>query len=378
MVHVSDNPSQPHGTAKGPAEPWVQATASPGLTAWLHDRHVSVAATTYQANKLCLFGLSRDERLCLFERTFPRCMGLATDAASQTLWLSSQFQIWRLENVLAPGQCEGEFDRLYVPRVGYVTGDIDVHDLAIDSQGQPLFVNTLFSCLASVSDRLNFTYLWRPEFITQLAAEDRCHLNGLAMDAGRPRYVTLGARCDTREGWREQRSTGGCVIDVQSGQVVAEGLAMPHSPRLVDGRLWLLEAGSGHLGYVDLARGKFERVTFCPGYARGMAIVGHWAVIGTSLARHEKTFQGLPLDDEFARRGEQPCCGLHVVDLQTGKIVHWLHLEGKLHELYDVVALAGVRRPKAYGFQTDEIRFHVAFEEGGQAHSWRAANRSQT
>jgi uncharacterized protein (TIGR03032 family) len=157
---------------------------------------------------------------------------------------------------------------------------------------------------------------------------------------------------------------------------VADGLSMPHSPRLLkDERLWLLEAGSGHLGYVDLATGRFERVAFCPGYARGMALVGKYAVVGTSLARHEQTFQGLPLEDELQRRGAEPRCGLYVIDLDSGTIAHWLRLEGKVHELYDVIALAGVRRPKAYGFQTNEIRFHVVFDDHGQVRSWKGQPR---
>ena len=51
--------------------------------------------------------------------------------------------------------------------------------------------NTLFSCLAAASPTHTFRPLWRPPFVSRLAPEDRCHLNGLALRDGEPRYVTI-------------------------------------------------------------------------------------------------------------------------------------------------------------------------------------------
>ena len=240
---------------------------SRGLIDWLDRQRVSLAFTTYQSNKLFLIGRRENGQLSAFERTFERCMGLWSDG--QTMWLTSQFQIWRLENVLAAGTIANGFDRLYVPRVGYVTGDVDAHDIAVTSEGHLLFVNTLFSCLATVSQRDNFQPLWRPSFISKLAAEDRCHLNGLAMENGEPRYVTACSRSDVGDGWRDRRGDGGCVLDVATSEAVVSGLSMPHSPRMYRGRLWLLNSGCGEFGWVDTTRGVFEPVALCPGYARG-------------------------------------------------------------------------------------------------------------
>ena len=145
---------------------------------------VSLAFTTYQTGKLCFVGNKSDGQLAVFERSFQRSMGLCADSAAQTLWMSTQFQLWRFENVLQEGASEGEFDRLYVPRVGYTIGDLDAHDVATQADGRLLFVNTLFSCLATTSERLSFNCVWRPSFISKLAAEDRCHLNGLALENG--------------------------------------------------------------------------------------------------------------------------------------------------------------------------------------------------
>lgn len=355
------------------AEPKLQLLASRHFTTWLAEQRVSLALSTYQSNKLFLVGRQPDGQLSGFERTFARCMGLWSDG--QTIWLTSQFQVWRLENALQPEELADGFDRLYVPRVGYVTGDVDAHDIAPDAQGQPIFVNTLFGCLATVSERDSFRPLWRPPFVSKLAAEDRCHLNGLAMGEGLPRYVTACAAADVADGWRDQRTSGGCVIDVASNQIVARGLSMPHSPRLAGQRLWLLDSGAGYFGFLEPEQGTFERVTFCPGYARGLALVGNYAVVGLSKPR-EQTFTGLPLDDELKLRGATSRCGLHVIDLTSGEVVHWLRVEGSVEELYDVVALPGVVRPKAFGFKTDEIRRQVWFQDEGKTTHWSATDRS--
>jgi uncharacterized protein (TIGR03032 family) len=198
-----------------------------------------------------------------------------------------------------------------------------------------------------------------------LVAEDRCHLNGVALDSGRVRYVTAVAPTDAAEAWRERRRDGGCVLEVPAGRIVASGLSMPHSPRMDRGRLWLVESGTGHLGSINLATGTIDRLTFCPGYLRGLAFVGDFAVVGLSRPRHDRTFTGLALDDELTRRGEEAVCGLDVIDLRTGEVVHWLRLAEPVRELYDVAVLPGVVRPMALGFKTDEIeRMVVAGEEG--------------
>jgi uncharacterized protein (TIGR03032 family) len=288
-------------------------------------------------------------------------MGLWADG--QTLWLSTLYQIWRFENALRPGETHQGHDRLYVPRVGYTTGDLDVHDLAVDAGGRVVFVATLFGCLATLSTRYSFTPLWRPPFVSKLAAEDRCHLNGLALADGRPRYVTAVSTSDVVDGWRDRRRDGGCLVEVLSGRIVASGLSMPHSPRLYRGRVWLLNSGTGMLGSVEPGDGTFEPLTFCPGYLRGLASCGDYAVVGLSRPRQDKTFGGLALDGELSRRGAEARCGLQVIDLRSGDVAHWLRIEGMVRELYDVVVLPGVSRPMALGFKTDEIQRMIVVDD---------------
>lgn len=334
--------------------PSLEINSSRQFNAWLAERDISLAFTTYQAGKLFLIGLQSTGQLSVFERTFERCMGLCINSSS--LYMSSLYQLWRFENILLPGQVHNGYDCLYVPQVGYITGDLDVHDVAIGEAHKIIFVNTLFSCLATISERHSFIPLWQPPFISRLAAEDRCHLNGLAMRDGQPRYASAVSQSDVADGWRDRRNDGGCLIDVNSNEVVLSGLSMPHSPRWHQGKLWLLNSGTGFFGYADLDRGAFEPVTFCPGYLRGCAFSGDFAVVGISKPRNNKTFSGLRLDENLNARDAEPRCGLLIIDLRTGDIVHWLRIEGIVEELYDVTILPGVRRPMAIGFKTDEIR----------------------
>jgi len=339
-------------------------TSSRNFVRWLASSGSALAFTTYQAGKLFLLGVNPDGRLSVFERTFPRSMGLAVSDDGRTLALASQYQIQRFDNVLPVGCRSSEgFDAVYAPHAGWITGDIDAHDVGFGADGRPLFVNTLFACIATVSDGHSFKPLWKPSFVSRLAAEDRCHLNGMAVQGGKPRYATAVSRSDIADGWRDRRVDGGVLIDIESDEIVVDGLSMPHSPRLHDDRLWLLNSGTGEFGFADVAAGKFNPVAFCPGYARGLAFLGGQAVIGLSLPRDNRTFSGLPLDEALNGRDTAARCGLAVIDLATGDMTAWVRLEGIVRELYDVAVLSNVSRPSIVGFRTDEVKRVISIDE---------------
>lgn len=339
-------------------------TATRHLTGWLADNHISLAFTTYQSSKLFFIGTNENQELSVFERTFNRCMGLHVAGDGHTLHISTLYQLWRLEQSLRPGDRYKGYDAVYIPQLAYTTGDLDVHDIGMGTDGKPIFVNTLFSCLATVSETHSFRPLWQPPFISKLAPEDRCHLNGLAMEKGEPRFASSISTADIADGWRDHRRGGGVVISVPDGQIVTAELSMPHSPRLAHGRLWVLNSGTGHFGYIDIDDGRFEPVCFCPGYLRGMSIHERFAVVGLSLQRENRNFSGLDLDDELLRRNAVPRCGLLVIDLDTGEIVHSMRIEGKVEELYDVAVIPGIRRPMAIGLKNRDIQRTITVEEG--------------
>jgi uncharacterized protein (TIGR03032 family) len=352
----------PPPAAAAPEEKFA-LTSSRHFPDWLARAGASLAFTTYQAGKLFLIGLKAGGRLAVFERTFARCMGLGVSSDARSLLLATQYQLLRFDNVVPRGGAHGEHDAVFSPHVAWITGDVDAHDVAIASDGRPVFVNTLFSCVATVSEGASFKPLWRPPFVSKLAPEDRCHLNGLALEDGQPRYVTLVANSDVADGWRDRRADGGMLMDVATGEPLLRGLSMPHSPRLHEGRLWLLNSGAGELGFLDRDAKKFVPVAFCPGYARGLAFAGPFALVGLSLARENRTFQGLPLDGALASRGAEPRCGLLVIDIRNGDTVEWVRIEGVVRELFDVAVLPGVRNPAAIGFVSDEIQRVISIDE---------------
>jgi uncharacterized protein (TIGR03032 family) len=340
----------------------IDLKGSPDFPKWLDQSGFSLALTTYQTNRLLLLGSNGDGTFSGFERLFDRPMGLHAGADGERLTMATRYQIRELANVLSPDETHEGYDRVYVPRRAHTTGELDAHDLHRTSEGRIFFVNTRFSCVATPSDTHSFRPVWTPPFVSQISPEDRCHLNGLALQDGRPRYATAVSRSDVAAGWRDRREGNGIVIDVETGEIVTGGLTMPHSPCLRNGELYLINAGTGDLGRVDRDTGQFEPIAFVPGFGRGLAVRDGHAIVGLSEPRRDEVFQDLPLGRRLEEKGASPRCGLFVVDLDTGTTAHWLTFRNVVSELYDVVVLPGVRRPMALGFKTDEIQRFITVE----------------
>ncbi|WP_395694108.1 TIGR03032 family protein [Nocardioides sp.] len=318
----------------------------------LQDVACSVLVSTYQAGQVVAVGVA-DEQLHLAFRRFDRAMGVAVGPGA--LAVGGKDQVWLLRDTpgLAPQlPPAARFDRCWLPRSSVVTGPIACHEVAWGraDDGEPdlWVVNTRFSCLAGLDDRHSFVPRWRPPFVSALAPEDRCHLNGVAMRDGRPAFVTVMARSDEAGGWRASRNETGTVLDVGSGEAVTSGLAMPHSPRWHDGRLLVLNSGFGRLEQVDVASGRREVVAALPGYARGLAVHGHLAFVGLSRIRETAVFGGSPI----AAYHEQLRCGVGVVDLRTGATVATLQFENGVEEIFDVQVVPDTRCPT---FGDDEV-----------------------
>ena len=349
--------SQGEETAK-PAEEAVTYSMSPGLSAFLGAQRIALAISSYQSGKFYLLGQNVDGGLMVHERFFRKAMGVCVPD-KDTILLATLFQVLKFKNVLDPGQqINNVYDACYVPREISVTGELDAHDIGLLADGRPVFVNTLYNCLATPSDRHSFTPLWKPHFVSKIIKEDRCHLNGLAMQDGAPRYVTAVSKSDTIDGWRDRRFDGGIVVDVQSGEIVIGGLSMPHSPRLYRGKLWILNSGTGEIGWIEPGPkaddAKFHVLAFCPGFVRGLAFHGKYAFVGLSKPRYQR-FEGLALDKKLAETDSEPWCGVQMIDLDTGACVHWFRIDGPVAELYDLGVVPGVVRPMSLGFATNEI-----------------------
>jgi len=333
----------PEAAADKPAEPAEEPLRSvhtgnfPGL---LNQLGISLLVTTYQAGKLIVVR-TQEGKLNTHFRTFQQPMGLA--ANQHRICLGTKYNVIDLRN--QPDVCKkldppDAHDACYLPRAAHFTGDIRIHEIAWG--GNELWiVNTRFSCLCTLDHEHSFVPRWRPPFVTALSPEDRCHLNGLAIVDGRPKYVTCLGETDTAGGWRQNKRDGGMLLNVDTGKILLRGLSMPHSPRKYNDKLWLLESGEGSLARVNLQAGKLETVTKLPGFTRGLDFCGPLAFIGLSQVRETATFSGLPLTDRL----EERTCGVWVVDLRDGRTVAFLRFEAAVQEIFAVQVLHGVRYP---------------------------------
>lgn len=334
---------------------------SAGLADWMLAQQISLAFTSYQTGQLIVAGVGPDGRLSFNQQQYARVTGLCYDRGR--LLVGSMFQIWRLENTLRPGQyANNAFDMALVPRTAHSVGYVDTHELAFAADGQIIFVNSRYSCLATIDEVHSFRPVWRPGFISKLAPEDRCHLNGLAIDDGAPRFVTVAGLSDEKDGWRADRQGGGAVIDVASGEVVVNGLSMPHSPRVHGGALWLLDSGRGQIVRLDIDSGTSEDIAFCPGFLRGLAFHNHFAIVTVSMAREGK-FKDLAIQTGLEDRRVEAQCGILIVDTRTGSTVHSILLGGPFTEMFDVAILPGVRNPMTVGPATVEMIGAVSIGE---------------
>jgi uncharacterized protein (TIGR03032 family) len=325
-------------------------TQTDGFVDLLQRLGAALLVSTYQANKLLAVRVA-GSGLSTLVRTFDRPMGIAVGGRRLALGTRSQVWMYRDAPDIAPRiEPVGRHDACYLPRTAHVTGDIGVHEVAW--VGEELWmVSTRFSCLATLSSEYSFVPRWRPPFISALVAEDRCHLNGLAVVDGAPRFVTALGTTDRRDGWRADKPRGGCVIDVPSGEFVTRGLSMPHSPRWHEDQLWVLESGTGSVLRVDRASGARESVAGLPGFTRGIALAGPYAFVGLSKIRPTSAMDGV----QIAERRAELKCGVAAVDLRSGRVEGFVEFRSAVEEIFDVQLIPGVRFPEVVGFQKDDV-----------------------
>src|SRR3954469_22851856 len=326
----------PNGTADPEPLRAVHTANFPGL---LRQLAASLLVTTYQAGKLVMV---RDEgdHLNTHYRSFQSPMGLALADGGSKLAIGTTIQVWEFRDnrdVARRLEPAGRHDACFLPRRSHVTGNVQIHEMAYGAGRELWFVNTRFSCLATLDAESSFVPRWRPSFVSELEPSDRCHLNGLGMVDGKPKYVTALGETNTPAGWRANKAKGGLLMDVDSGEILCRGLSMPHSPRWYGGRLWVCESGSGTLGTVDLNTGKYEAVAAVPGFTRGLDFVGDLAFVGLSQVRESAVFSGIPITERLAP--EERTCGVCVVDLRTGEVVALLKFTSGVQEVFAVALL---------------------------------------
>jgi uncharacterized protein (TIGR03032 family) len=314
----------------------------------LDELGISLLVTTYQAGKLVALR-SDNGVLNTHFRSFTKPMGLALRGPQ--LAIGTQHEVWEYHanNAVAVRmEPVGKCDMCFMPRVGHVTGNMQIHEM--EWVGDELwFVNTMFSCLAVRSIQYSFLPKWQPPFITALAPEDRCHLNGLGLRDGQIRYVTALGHSDKPNGWRERKKDGGILMDVTTNEILVEGLSMPHSPRWYNDQLWALESGAGTIGVVDIASKKYRPIGEVPGFSRGLDFCGPVAFIGLSQVRESAIFSGIPITE----RTQERICGVWAVDIRSGQTLGWVKFEDAVQEIFAVRVVPGVKWPDLVNHDND-------------------------
>lgn len=364
-----------------PRQAVIDYSATAGLARRLAEFGCAIAFTSYQSNLLYLLGAKPDGGLHIHQTRIARPMGLRYRGNGEFL-LGAGSQIIRYVNVLGPGEAANDlYDACFVPRQIHVTGNLDAHDVGFGPGGTPYFVATRYNCLAAVDPRDSFAAVWVPPFITEIVDEDRCHLNGLAMDGDRPAFASAVSRSNTVDGWRDRRADGGVIIDIETGSIVCDGLSMPHSPRLYRGELWVLNAGTGEFGRIvkpaDGGVGRFEPVCFCPGFLRGLGFVGDYAILGLSKPRY-KRFEGLDLERRLKDADSEPWCGIQMIDLRSGRCAEWFRIDGAVAEIYDVEVFPGTGRAMAVGPSAPELATLITHQPVALASFPAGKDRSKT
>jgi uncharacterized protein (TIGR03032 family) len=336
-------PIKPPRTAKwsAPSDSPLRSVYTQSFPEFLNQLQSSLLVSTYQTGKLICARYDGGQLNTHF-RNFARPMGLAVAPGRIAVGTRAEVLDYRNFPAVAPKvEPRGKHDSCFLPRNKHFTGDIRIHEIAF-AQGELWLAATNFSCLATLDAEHSFVPRWSPPFISALTSEDRCHLNGLCVIDDEPRYVTALGETDTPGGWRENKASGGILIDVETGETVLRGLSMPHSPRWFDGRLWMLESGKGTISVADLDEGTVETVAELPGFTRGLLFAGGIAFVGLSQVRETATFGGLPLMERLDER----LCGVWAVNPQSGQIVGFLRFEELVQEVFDVAMLPGLRYPE--------------------------------
>ena len=314
---------------------------SPNLPELLNYTDCTLIISTYQAGKIIFVSAIDTHNLVQLSFGFHRPMGIAAtgDQLAVATRDTDEVLIDIPELSSADPKQFGMHDRLYVPQTTYFSGEINMHDIAWGDDGL-WGVNTLFSCLVLANNTLSFEPKWFPSFITDSVGEDRCHINGLALEEGKPRYVTALGESNIEKGWRRDKVSGGILIDVEKDEIVLRNLPMPHSPRIYDDALYFLLSSTGELARTTLDAGSFEIIAQLPGFARGMARYQNYLFVGLSrLRKSSPTFADLPI----AQRSL--FSGFVVLDLQSESIVATFQYENGCEEIYDIQIIPAVHRP---------------------------------
>jgi len=354
--------------------------------------NISLAVTSYQTSRLFLVR-SDGEKIETHFQQYPRPMGIYADEHRITLGIFSQvLDFKRSDDILTQiklGNLDQEqkftrkvleedkqereafrkdrkeeldnlkkADALYLPRASITTGMINIHDIAWGDEGLWV-VNSTFSCLATLSPDYSFVARWKPPFISELVPEDRCHLNGMAMKNGKPKYITTFNQFDTRDSWMQENQHNGTLIDIDNNEILLDGMIMPHSPRYYRGFVYVCESGTGQVWrYNPKTKQKTELVKL-QGFTRGINFYGELIFVGLSKSRNSEIKNSIPLNHMY----KETLSGIWVINLNDGSEIGHIQFEGDLAQIYDIAIIPAASQPELLTINSHLIRHLFDYQE---------------
>jgi len=377
--------------SQAPQELDFNCEYSNNLPQLLQHLNIALVVTSYQASRLMLVR-SLGQSLDVNFKAFPRPMGLAADERGLTLGVFSQVVHFQREDgllhqaktelprigndVTAPTVKEeaiedaelrayydqlhqpihAEADALLIARSSHFSGMINIHDIAWGEEGL-WAVNSSFSCLCTLEPNYSFVPRWKPHFISELVAEDRCHLNGMAMKDGKPAFVTTFSTLNEKAQWRKNHGPAGTLMCVQTNEILLDGLAMPHSPRWHNNRVYFCNSGMGEVRRYDPLTGTNEVVAELPGFVRGMSLFGSILIVGLSKMRVSGAEARAPIADKYA----ETFAGIWLINLEDGREIGCIRFTGNVDQIYDVAVLPNCHFPELIEPDHPRMRNHFSF-----------------
>lgn len=368
------------------------STATDNFAKILKALNISLAVTSYQSARL-IFIRSDGENIDTHLKAFPRPMGIYCDESRITLGTFSEvLEFKRTDDILKQIK-NGELDReekfskkilekdkekmkalrearkqeldevkkadsLFLSRASITTGMINIHDIAWGDEGLWV-VNSTFSCLSTLSPEHSFVARWKPHFISELVPEDRCHLNGMAMKDGKPKYVTTFNKEDSRDSWSDGRVDDGTLIDIDTNKILLDGMIMPHSPKVYEDEVYVCESGLGLVWKYNPKTKEKTQVIKLQGFTRGLYFYGGLMFVGLSQVRASSIKNPIPLTKEY----DETYSGIWIINLQDNFEVAHIKFDGDIDQVYDISILPQSTYPELLKTNSSLTRHMFDYEE---------------
>lgn len=143
----------------------------------------------------------------------------------------------------------------------------------------------------------------------------------------------------------------GVIFHGRTKKVIARNLTRPHSSKLHQGKLWVLNSGYGEFGFID--KGAFKPMFKFPGWTRGLVFFDNIAFVGVSkiIPKFKIYAPGLQTDNQV--------CAVYAIDIKAKKIIG--HISWEMGN--QVYGIEWMNSNVSSGFIFTEAKASAAYEQ---------------